>query len=54
MEQLIDIMKQNLDTYKAEITACGYLNGLTKADFTEALNNARQFVREMEEIIEEE
>lgn len=54
MEYLIDIMKYDLDTYKAEITACGYLNNLKETDFKQALRNAEQFVREMKEIMGEE
>ena len=51
MEQIIDIAKQNLDTYEAEIYSCAVLNKLKKEDLEQALVNARKLVRDLETVI---
>lgn len=55
MEQVIDIAKQRLDTYKAEITALLYMNDkIRTVDLLDAVRNMRKLADEIEEIINEE
>ena len=52
MEQIIDIAKQNLDTYRAEITALLYMNNeITKNDLRDAVRNMRKLSDEIEEML---
>jgi len=52
MEQIIDIAKQTLDTYKSELYAVGVLNNLTEDDYKIALKHITQLKEELEEMIE--
>lgn len=54
MEHIIDIAKQDLDTYEAELVSVGILEGLTEKDYQHALNNARKLVRDLEVVLDNE
>ena len=52
MEHIVDIAKQNLDTYKAELASAGVLYNLSEQDYKQALDNLEQLVRELKEFME--
>lgn len=54
MEQIIDIAKQDLDTYEAELVSVGILEGLTEKDYQHALSNARKLVQDLEVLLNNE
>lgn len=55
MEQIIDIAKQRLDTYKAEVVALLALNDkINKVDLLDAVRNMRHLADDIEELLEEE
>lgn len=54
MEQIIDIAKQGLDTYKAELYSLLYLDPkIEKSDLIEAVRNMRKLSDEIENLMEE-
>lgn len=54
MEQIIDIAKQDLDTYKAEVLSLLYLDPkIERSDLIEAVRNMRKLSDEIENLMEE-
>lgn len=54
MEQIIDIAKQRLDTYKAEVYALLYMNPkIEKLDLLDAVHNMRKLADDIENILTE-
>lgn len=54
MEQIIDIAKQRLDTYKAEVYALLYMNPkIEKLDLLDAVRNMRKLADDIEDILTE-
>lgn len=52
MEQIIDIAKQRLDTYKGEVYALLYLNHkIEKLDLLDAIRNMRRLADDIEDIL---
>ena len=55
MEQVIDIAKQRLDTYKAEVASLLYMNDkIRTVDLLDAVRNMRKLADDIEELLEEE
>lgn len=55
MEQIIDIAKQRLDTYKAEVVALLYMNDkISKVDLLDAVRNMRKLADDIEGLLTEE
>ena len=55
MEQIIDIAKQRLDTYKAEVASLLFLNDkIRTVELLDAVRNMRQLANDIEELLEGE
>lgn len=54
MEKIIDIAKQDLDTYKAELFSLLYTDAkIERSDLIRAARNMRRLADEIDEIMEE-
>lgn len=54
MEKIIDIAKQDLDTYKAELFSLLYMDAkIERSDLILAARNMRRLADEIDEIMEE-
>lgn len=51
MDFIIDIAKQNLDSYTAEIFSCAVLHQLRKDELAKALRNIRKLERDLEDCL---
>lgn len=53
MNDIIDIAKQELDTYEAELYAVGVLKKLERGDYERAYRNIRKLADELEKFLNE-
>ena len=55
MEQIVDIAKQRLDTYKMEVASLLIMNDkINKVDLLDAVRNMRRLADDIEELLEGE